>query len=216
MTLVKHGERIQKQRRKLISLINAQVEPPIPMKIDYQPSLISKKRIQDHRSAAIAAGFTLIGPQKDDFEVKLDLYQSQGRELRNEPKQTSNQSQAQKQAAQKSGKQAAQKSGSSSAAASSQAPANYQSLDAYGSRGEKRMGVVWLKKAELAFLRQQTNKVPVLLLDDILSELDQGNQQRVLNLINNEQVIITTVNMDLAQQVKQKLGQVKVIKLTEQ
>lgn len=208
MTLVKHGERIQKQRRKLISLINAQVEPPIPMKIDYQPSLISKKRIQDHRSAAIAAGFTLIGPQKDDFVVKLDLYQSQGRELRNEPKQTSNQSQAQK--------QAAQKSGSSSAAASSQAPANYQSLDAYGSRGEKRMGVVWLKKAELAFLRQQTNKVPVLLLDDILSELDQGNQQRVLDLINNEQVIITTVNMDLAQQVKQKLGQVKVIKLTEQ
>jgi DNA replication and repair protein RecF len=173
MALTKHGERLQKRRRSLIKFVNSQVEQPLPMKINYKPSLISKKRIQDHRTAEIATGFTLIGPHKDDFEVMLDLQLGED--------------------------------GASS----------YKALDAYGSRGQKRMGVIWLKKAELVYLKHKTNKLPILILDDILSELDKDNREKVLDLIDGEQIIITTVNQDLVKEVEQKLGQVEVIRLAE-
>lgn len=173
MALTKHGEQLQKKRRNLIRFINSQVEQPLPMKLNYKPSLISKKRIQDHRTAEIATGFTLIGPHKDDFEIMLDLQLSDN------------------------------------------VVSSYKALDAYGSRGQKRMGVIWLKKAELVYLKYKTNKLPILILDDILSELDKSNRKKVLDLIDGEQVIITTVNQGLIKEIEQKLGQIEVIKLTE-
>jgi DNA replication and repair protein RecF len=47
------------------------------------------------------------------------------------------------------------------------------SLLAYGSRGQQRLGVLWLKIAELQFLSDKIGYQPVLLLDDILSELER-------------------------------------------
>ena len=44
---------------------------------------------------------------------------------------------------------------------------NRKDLAKYGSRGEQRMGVLWLKIAELAFVEAKTHEKPTLLLDDI-------------------------------------------------
>lgn len=67
-------------------------------------------------------------------------------------------------------------------------------LATYGSRGEQRMGILWLKLRELAFVEDKTNEKPTLLLDDIFSELDQDHREVVLSVIGNQQTIITTAD----------------------
>jgi len=68
-------------------------------------------------------------------------------------------------------------------------------LAAFGSRSEQRRAVLALKKAELEFAEKKIGDRPILLLDDIFSELDQENRARVSNLLNEGQVIITTADI---------------------
>jgi DNA replication and repair protein RecF len=67
-------------------------------------------------------------------------------------------------------------------------------LSAYGSRGEQRMGILWLKMAELAFIEEKSGEKPTLLLDDIFSELDHEHRDVVVGLTKNQQTIITTAD----------------------
>ncbi len=67
----------------------------------------------------------------------------------------------------------------------------------FGSRSEQRLGVFWLKLNEINFYQQQFKIKPVLLLDDIFSELDVKNKKLVLDLIGNYQTIFTTTEKDL-------------------
>ncbi len=67
-------------------------------------------------------------------------------------------------------------------------------LSSYGSRGEQRMGILWLKMAELAFIEEKSGEKPTLLLDDIFSELDHEHRDVVINLTKNQQTIITTAD----------------------
>lgn len=67
-------------------------------------------------------------------------------------------------------------------------------LAIYGSRGEQRMGILWLKLRELAFVEEKTNEKPTLLLDDIFSELDHPHRDVVFSVIGNQQTIITTAD----------------------
>ncbi len=67
-------------------------------------------------------------------------------------------------------------------------------LAAYGSRGQQRMGVLWLKLAEMAFVELQSGEKPTLLLDDIFSELDHAHRDLVMKVANNQQTIITTAD----------------------
>lgn len=68
-------------------------------------------------------------------------------------------------------------------------------LATYGSRGEQRMAVLWLKLAELAFIEARTVEKPILLLDDILSELDHEHRKIVNDIISKGgQTILTTVD----------------------
>ena len=69
-----------------------------------------------------------------------------------------------------------------------------RNLDRFGSRGEQRMGVLWFKLAELAYIEQQTEGRPTLLLDDIFSELDREHRKIVMNIIGKQQTIITTAD----------------------
>ena len=59
-----------------------------------------------------------------------------------------------------------------------------------------RTAVISLKLAERALLRQGTGETPVLLLDDVLSELDAGRQDFVLNQLREGQVFITCCETD--------------------
>lgn len=69
-------------------------------------------------------------------------------------------------------------------------------LAKYGSRGEQRTAVLDLKITELTFFESVLGERPVLLLDDIFSELDISHRQHVLDLAKLQQTIIATVEID--------------------
>jgi len=65
------------------------------------------------------------------------------------------------------------------------------SLKAYGSQGQVRTAAISLKLAQRGLMERASGEIPVLLLDDVLSELDPGRQDFVLNQIKGGQVFIT-------------------------
>ena len=69
-------------------------------------------------------------------------------------------------------------------------------LRAYGSQGQQRTGVLALKLAELAFFREETGEYPILLLDDVMSELDRERREQLLTFIKGEklQAMITATD----------------------
>lgn len=68
---------------------------------------------------------------------------------------------------------------------------NGRSLKSFGSQGQTRTAAIALKLAEREISRDDTGEEPVLLLDDVLSELDRGRQDFILNEICSGQVFIT-------------------------
>lgn len=66
----------------------------------------------------------------------------------------------------------------------------------YGSQGQKRTTALSLKLAEIELVKERVNDVPVLLLDDVLSELDRNRQDYLLESINNIQTIITCTGLE--------------------
>ena len=66
-----------------------------------------------------------------------------------------------------------------------------RSLKSYGSQGQTRTAAIALKLSEREIARDDTGEEPVLLLDDVLSELDRGRQDFILNEIRSGQVFIT-------------------------
>lgn len=66
----------------------------------------------------------------------------------------------------------------------------------YGSQGQQRTCALSFKLAELEVLKSIIGEYPVLLLDDVLSELDINRQQKLLESIKNIQTIITCTNFD--------------------
>ena len=65
------------------------------------------------------------------------------------------------------------------------------SVKTYGSQGQTRTAAISLKLAQRELSRRELGKEPILLLDDVLSELDPGRQDFVLNQITSGQVFIT-------------------------
>lgn len=170
--LIKHGQVLTNQRVELIDFIN-QFEIDIDsFEVLYDYSAISAARLRQYAEQEVAVGYTLVGPHKDDFVVRSRIG-SAG-------------------------------SISKSASASGQASREGRKLASYGSRGEQRLAVLWLKLAELAFVSQKIGDLPgrqvgrpVLLLDDIFSELDHEHREMVLKVIGKQQTIITTTDLHL-------------------
>jgi DNA replication and repair protein RecF len=71
----------------------------------------------------------------------------------------------------------------------------------YGSRGQQRTAALAMKLAEVELMQQETKEYPVLLLDDVLSELDDHRQQLLLQRLvgpgGPQQAIITTTDLDV-------------------
>ena len=65
------------------------------------------------------------------------------------------------------------------------------SVKTYGSQGQTRTAAISLKLAQRELMKRESGEMPVLLLDDVLSELDPGRQDFVLNQITEGQVFIT-------------------------
>lgn len=68
-------------------------------------------------------------------------------------------------------------------------------LRRFGSQGQQRSSALSLKLAEIQLVKEQTGDVPVLLLDDVLSELDSGRQRDLLNSIGDIQTFITCTGL---------------------
>lgn len=66
----------------------------------------------------------------------------------------------------------------------------------YGSQGQQRTAALSLKLAEIELVKQITKDNPILLLDDVLSELDSNRQNYLLNSIGDIQTIITCTGLD--------------------
>ena len=71
-----------------------------------------------------------------------------------------------------------------------------QNIRKFGSQGQQRTAALSLKLSEIELIKNKYNAKPVLLLDDVLSELDENRQNHLLSLIGNIQTIMTCTGVD--------------------
>jgi DNA replication and repair protein RecF len=166
--LLKSGQILQNYRVKYLQFCH-QVEAELPFTVQYLPSLMTPERMQEYANKELAAGHTLIGPHKDDFEVLLPM------------------------------------------ASSGPEP---QSVHRFGSRGQQRLGVLWLKVCELEYLERQLKDKPLLLLDDIMSELDVEVREHISRLLGQYQSLVTTIDEHIVTELQQLYPDLKIIELS--
>lgn len=111
-----------------------------------------REKMRGLREKEREIGFSLIGPQRDDFEVFI-------------PDPT--------------------------------AADGSKNVGIYGSRGQQRLAVVHLKLAESQLLEKKNGMPPVLLLDDVLSELDTDNQTLLIKHLPGRQAFLTGTDINL-------------------
>lgn len=93
-------------------------------------------------------------------------------------------------------------------------PSGLQNVRSFGSRGQQRLVVLQLKLLQLSYTEQALGERPLLLLDDIFSELDATHIKEVLQIINRQQTILTTTHQEfLASDLPEET---KVIELTKE
>ena len=71
-----------------------------------------------------------------------------------------------------------------------------EDIKKYGSQGQQRTAALSLKLAELELVKETIKEKPVLLLDDVLSELDRKRQTQLLDSIEDLQTIITCTGLE--------------------
>lgn len=74
---------------------------------------------------------------------------------------------------------------------------NGADLRAFGSQGQQRTAALSLKLAELEIFFAETGEYPVLLLDDVMSELDKSRQAELLKRIEKVQTILACTHLEL-------------------
>lgn len=67
----------------------------------------------------------------------------------------------------------------------------------FGSQGQQRTAALALKLAEIGLFKEQLGETPILLLDDVLSELDIGRREKLMTLASGMQTIITCTDFDM-------------------
>lgn len=82
----------------------------------------------------------------------------------------------------------------------------------YGSQGQQRTAALSLKLAEIAMIKKTLGESPVLLLDDVLSELDRNRQNYLLDSIEDIQTIITCTGLE--EFIKERIKVNQVYKVT--
>jgi DNA replication and repair protein RecF len=83
----------------------------------------------------------------------------------------------------------------------------------FGSQGQQRTSALSLKLAEIKLVKETVNDMPILLLDDVLSELDRNRQNYLLDSLNEIQTIITCTGLE--EFIKNKITINKTYKIVE-
>jgi len=73
---------------------------------------------------------------------------------------------------------------------------NGMDIRKYGSQGQQRTAALSLKLSEIYMVKRKIKDMPILLLDDVLSELDSNRQNYLLNSISQVQTMITCTGLD--------------------
>ncbi|MCX7996204.1 MAG: DNA replication and repair protein RecF [Patescibacteria group bacterium] len=147
--LIENGGYLTAKRERYCAYLNE--NPKVKdrsFSILHKKNEISIERLQESFELEKRVRKTLIGPQKDDYEISLTDDISKNVHL-------------------------------------------------YGSRSEQRIAMFWLKLNEIRYLEEQTGKKPLLLLDDVFSELDQFNKKIIMQVIGEYQTILTSTEEDL-------------------
>lgn len=70
-------------------------------------------------------------------------------------------------------------------------------MQTYGSQGQQRTTALSVKLAEIDLIKEETGEYPILLLDDVMSELDDNRQLHLLETIEGKvQTFLTTTTLD--------------------
>lgn len=73
---------------------------------------------------------------------------------------------------------------------------NGTEVKTYSSQGQQRTTLLSLKISELKYIKEETGELPVLLLDDVFSELDKERQKYLIEFIKDIQTILTCTNVE--------------------
>ena len=91
---------------------------------------------------------------------------------------------------------------------------NNMNLKIYGSEGQQKNAIIALKLSEIEIIKQLTGDYPILILDDLFSELDKEKINNIIKILNKDvQTFITTTNIENVS--KNLLNNCKVIRVSE-
>ncbi|MGM0379273.1 MAG: DNA replication/repair protein RecF [Bacillota bacterium] len=88
---------------------------------------------------------------------------------------------------------------------------NNKDINKYGSQGQQRTTALSIKLSEINLIKEEIGEYPILLLDDVFSELDINRQKRLLEIFNKTQTIITSTHLDNI--LKDKVNKKNLIKV---
>lgn len=86
-------------------------------------------------------------------------------------------------------------------------------IRSFGSQGQQRTAALALKLSEIRLIKEETGESPVLLLDDVLSELDSQRQQYLISSLEDTQIFITAT--EISPTVENALKQIKYFRIAE-
>lgn len=147
--LIEHATYITQKRQEYIDYLNS--NPKVQNRIfsiQYEKNEFTEDRLKEVYYLERKIRKTRIGPQKDDFVIRLDDLER-------------------------------------------------KNVQHFGSRSEQRLAIFWLKLNEISYFENHFKIKPILLLDDVFSELDNKNKKLVLDVITNYQTILTTTEEEL-------------------
>jgi DNA replication and repair protein RecF len=182
--LIKAGSYITDKRGEYINFVNSYQLSAVSYQLEYDKSVISEARLEQYKDEEIAAKATLVGPHRDDF--LFEKYQVSGIKYQEKKIMTHD---------------------------TLTHDTAMSDLSKYGSRGEQRLAILWLKLAEVSYIEKAVGERPILLLDDIFSELDEEHRDLVLDLMKKQQTIVTTAEKDVATLLKKKNPDITVMQL---
>ena len=181
--LVEKGKVISEKRNEFFKFINELKTPLGNFRFEYVPSEISMEKLAETNGREVAAAATLVGPHRDDFHVILNPPKADEGSLARLVFDESKRANA----------RISNKLRDSSA--SPQNDSKGRNLAHFGSRGEQRTATLAFKLAQLEYMAKILGKRPILLLDDVFSELDASHRAHVVEIVGKQQTIIATVEL---------------------
>lgn len=147
--VIESGSYLTKKRQEYVEYLNRHSKlEDREFSIEYMKNEITQDRLTHYFEKEKIVRRTLIGPQKDDFQISL-----LNKHIKN--------------------------------------------IHHFGSRSEQRLGILWLKMTEIRYYEEYFKQKPILLFDDIFSELDLHNRGLVLKLVKKYQTVLTTTEKEM-------------------